>query len=131
MNILAIVVAAVVSFVFSWLWYGPVFGKTWMKLSGMTMEDMKSMNMSPAKAMTLGFISVLITAYVLSMFMNMLSISETMAAIKIAFWIWLGFAVPIQAGVWLWEGKSFHLFIFNSAYQLIAYAIIAAALLLV
>lgn len=31
---LAVVLAAVVSMIVGWLWYGPLFGKQWMALMG-------------------------------------------------------------------------------------------------
>lgn len=46
-NWLAIVAAAVLPLVTGFLWYGPLFGKAWMKESGMTEEKAKQMN--PAK----------------------------------------------------------------------------------
>ncbi|MTE27176.1 MULTISPECIES: DUF1761 domain-containing protein [Winogradskyella] len=45
-NFLAILVAAVVPMVLGFLWYNPaIFGKAWMRESGMTEEKMKSGNM--------------------------------------------------------------------------------------
>lgn len=46
-NWLAIVAAAILPLVTGFLWYGPLFGKAWMKESGMTEEKAKQMN--PAK----------------------------------------------------------------------------------
>ncbi len=37
-NWISVVVAALSGFVIGSLWYGPVFGKAWMALSGMTKE---------------------------------------------------------------------------------------------
>jgi len=44
-NWLAILVAAASTLVVGFLWYGPLFGKAWMRESGMTEEKVKSGNM--------------------------------------------------------------------------------------
>ena len=45
-NWLAILAAAASSLVIGFLWYGPLFGKAWMKESGMTEEKIKGGNMA-------------------------------------------------------------------------------------
>ena len=52
-----VLIATIVSFIFGYLWYGPLFGKKWMKLMGFTKRSLKSMKMTPATAMILGFVS--------------------------------------------------------------------------
>ena len=118
-NYWAVLVAAIASFVIGWIWHGPLFGRQWMKLSGMTPQKMKSMKMSPARSMTFGFIAMLVTAYVLAHFVDMLSVTTLGGAAQFAFWAWLGLVAPVQIGVWLWEGKPFNLFLLSTAYQLV------------
>ena len=38
-NYWAVVVAALSAFVVGWMWYGPLFGKSWMELNGFTDRD--------------------------------------------------------------------------------------------
>lgn len=118
-NYVAILVAALASMVIGMLWYGPLFQKQWMKLAGITAQSMKKMKLSPMAAMSLGFVASLVTAYVLSVFTGFLGITAWAAAANFAFWIWLGFVAPVQLGVFLWEGKSFKLFVLNTSYNLI------------
>jgi len=40
-NVLAILVVGVAYMVVGFLWYGPLFAKPWMKLVGMTQEDLQ------------------------------------------------------------------------------------------
>src|SRR3989304_5313099 len=108
-NYLAVLVAAIASMVLGMLWYGPVFGKLWMKLSGITPQSMKKMKLTPKAAMTLGFIGTLVTAYVLSHFVDLLSVTTWSGAAQFAFWAWLGLVAPVQLGAYLWEGKPFKL----------------------
>jgi len=132
-NYLAVFFAAVTAFFIGFLWYGPVFGKYWMKLMGMTPESMKSMSMTPAKAMTFGFIGMLLFAYVLAQFAFLYGAIGVgfSGALQLAFWIWLGFYVPTTAGAWLWEGKSFKLFLFNAVYYLVTLIVTASLLVLI
>lgn len=125
--ILAIVVAAIVSFAVGALWYGPVFGRYWMGLMGFTPESMRAMKMTPARAMTLGFISQLVFAYVLAQFVGFVGV-DVWGAATLAFWIWLGFYATTTLGGYLWEGKSFKLVAFNTAYQFVGLLVTAAVL---
>ena len=40
-NFAAVLVAAIVGFIIGILWYGPLFGKSWMRLMGMTDKQLK------------------------------------------------------------------------------------------
>ena len=72
MNFLPLLVAALVPTVIGFLWYGPLFGKPWMKSTGMTEEKMKSANMPMVFGLSLLF--ALILAFVL----NILCVHDNM-----------------------------------------------------
>ncbi len=124
---LPIFLAALASFAVGALWYGPVFGKTWMKLMNFTPESMKAMKMTPARAMAIGFASQVVFAFVLAVFVGGLAL-DVPSALTLAFWIWLGFYATTTLGGYLWEGKSFKLVAFNMAYQLVGLLVTAAVL---
>ncbi len=124
-NYTAIVAAAVASFVVGWLWYGPLFGKTWMKLTGMKEMGKKDDMM---QSMVIMFVGTLITAWVLSAFLQLTGSTTLSAALPVALWVWLGFQAPEAAGVVLWEGKSWNLFFLNAAQKLVNLLAIAAVL---
>ena len=121
-NYWAVLVAAVVHMAVGFLWYGPVFGKVWMGYMGFTQESMKGMKLNPTQAMSLGFITALIMAYVLAGFMDA-SAMDTLGwkgAFELTFWLWLGFMVPHAASAFIWEGKPYGLFILNAANQFVS-----------
>lgn len=130
--LLPILLAAVTSFAVGALWYGPVFGKTWMKLMGFTPESMKAMPVTPGKAMAIGFASQLVFAFVLAQMLAYNGLDTPGVAMIFAAFVWLGFYAPVTLGGYLWEGKSFKLVAFNLAYQLVGLlataAVIGAAL---
>ncbi len=60
-NWLALVAAAILPLATGFLWYGPLFGKVWMKESGMTEEKAKTMN--PAKTYGLAVVMAFLVAF--------------------------------------------------------------------
>lgn len=130
-NYIAVIASAVVAFVVGFVWYGPLFGKQWMKLSGMTSESMKGMKMNPKQSMALAFLGTLVLAVVLDYFLMAMGVTDVLGAVKLAFWVWLGFFVTTLSGSVLWEGKSPKLYLFSIVYHLVSLAIIAAVLVLV
>lgn len=114
-NYWGVIGAAIANVAIGALWYGPVFGKQWRKMMGFTEAEMRSMPLTPAQAITGGIITALIMGFVLSQIAP-----QGISPLTLAFWPWLGFVAPTQAGSWLWEGKSFKLFAFNAAESFIA-----------
>jgi hypothetical protein len=124
----AVLAAAVSTMIVGSLWYGPLFGKMWMKLSGLTRESMKSMPLTAPQAMGLGLVTALMTAYVLAHIADAFMVFDTTSAFQMAFWLWFGLAVPFTAGAWLWEGKSFKLFVLNAAHWLVSLTAVSVIL---
>lgn len=122
-NYLAVVVAAAASMVIGFLWYGPLFGKQWMALSGMSQEKLnaaKGRGMS--KYYALAFVGSLVMSYVLahalifaSVYLNVTGVASGLMA---GFWNWLGFVAPVTLGGVLWEGKPWKLWALNNSYHL-------------
>ena len=128
----AVVACAIVSMGIGGLWYGPVFGSFWMRLLGTTKEEMKAMKLSPAAAMGIMFALSLLMFYVLahaigfgSSYTNMSGVAGGMMG---AFWYWLGFVLPLTAGSFLWEGKSWKLWALNAAYYFVTLLLAGAIL---
>lgn len=117
-NLVSVFWAAVVSFIFGFLWYSPtLFGKTWMKLSGIKAPKKKEKSDGMKKAMILSFIGSLVTAYVISMFIPLLGVSGFSGAIELGFFLWLGFmGSTTLLGSVLWDMKPWGLWILNSVY---------------
>ena len=118
-NYLAVLVAAVAVWGIGWVWYGPLFGKQWARWTGMSPDRAKK-HMKPMVSMLLGLGTMYLVALVLSHLITLLGSETWEAAKQVAFWVWLGFFVPLTAGAWLWEGRPFRLFLVNAIYWLIA-----------
>ena len=66
-NYWAVVVSAASAMVTGFLWYGPLFGKMWIKLQGLNQEDIeKAKAQGTASNYAFVLVSALVTAYVLA-----------------------------------------------------------------
>lgn len=128
-NYLAVLAATVVNMVLGFLWYGPLFGKPWMREMGFTEEHMKE---AQAKGMGTTYaimaVGALVTNYVLAHFVVLLGVMDISMALQLAFWTWLGFYATTMLGQVLWESKSWTLYAINVAYYLVALGIAASIL---
>ena len=125
LNIWAVVMAALSTFLIGGLWYSPaLFGKLWMRENGFTEESLKGGNM--AKIFGLAFFLGLIAAVNLAMFLGVEDRPEMGA-------LW-GFAagfgwVATFVGVhYLFERRSFTLFLINAGYSIVALTVMGAIL---
>lgn len=126
----AVLAAAVAYMALGSLWYGPLFGKLWMGLVGITPESMKQMPLTPIQAMVGGFVTAFITATALSYASIFFMAVSAVDAVILAFWMWLGFVATTQAGSYLWEGRPLSLFMLNAAHSLLALVIMAIIVVL-
>ena len=71
-NWLAVVVAAVVHQALGALWYGPMFGKAWMKSIGKTKEELEQADGPPLpKLLAISALCSLITAFALAVVISL------------------------------------------------------------
>jgi hypothetical protein len=125
-NWLAVVVAAIVGFVVSWVWWGPLFGKQWVKLSGV--KPTKDMKKGMGGKMLIALIANLVMAYVLAALITATGALGIGGASMLAFWAWLGFVASIGVGIVLWSGKPWGLFWLNNIGWLVVMVVMAAVL---
>ncbi len=119
-SLLATLLATVLSFVLGGLWYGPVFGKTWMRLVGVTEATLRE-NFNPAKTYGITFVLAFLASYVFGMF---LGADPTMA---------LGLGAGAAAGIFwvagsLWTNDLFErsplaLTVINGGYHVVKFVL--------
>jgi len=77
----------------------------------------------------ISFVLSLISAYVLSHIMilseNFFGYSQLSTGLTTAFWMWLGFVMPVQLTDQIFGSKKWKLFIINTGYQLTALLLMA------
>jgi len=119
-NYLSVLIAAAAIMGVGALWYGPAFGKQWMKLKGYTPESMKNMTMSARKAMALAALGALVTAFVLALLIRLLNPIGFAGGFMLALLVWTGFVVPLKANEVLFEAGDWKLFLFHIAQSFVA-----------
>ncbi len=124
-NYVAVLLAAVASMALGFLWYSSVvLGKPWMKLKGYTQESLKSEQKKMGKLYGLSFVVALITAYVLSHVMalstNFYGYDPVTTGVTSAFWMWLGFVLPVQVTATIFGDKKWQLLGIDTGYQLVS-----------
>jgi Protein of unknown function (DUF1761) len=133
-NYTAILIAALAAFIIGFLWHGPLFGKTWMRLTEhkmLTGEDMEKAKANMWKPLTWNFLSNLVMAFVLAhayFFAQKSGFAPKgliAGALVTAFWNWLGFIVCSSAAQVIWEGRKLALWGFTMTYWLVALSVMA------
>ncbi|HVZ11513.1 MAG TPA: DUF1761 domain-containing protein [Patescibacteria group bacterium] len=120
-NYVSIFVCAVAAMVVGYAWFGPLFGKAWMKEAKVSESQAKKANMTSMYIIM--FVSALIEAYVLSVVLGMMGQLTAMSAVTGAFWVWLGFIATTMSGSVLAEGRSLNYYIITAGYQLVIVAV--------
>lgn len=125
LNIWAVLVSALSTFLIGGLWYSPaVFGKVWMRENGFTEESLKGGNM--AKIFGLSFLLGVVAAVNLAMFMG----PENDPAMG-AMWGFLagfGWVATFVGTHYLFERRSFKLFLINAGYSVVALTVMGVIL---
>ncbi|NUN11978.1 DUF1761 domain-containing protein [Candidatus Micrarchaeota archaeon] len=128
-NIIAILGAAIASFVVGMIWYSPfLFGKEWMKLSGY--KDQKDMQKGAMKSMGISFIAAIVTAFVLDHILQTYETTTIDMAVQGAFWVWLGFTTTVQLTHVLFQKQHFKLYLINTSHQLASLIVMAIVLII-
>lgn len=135
-NYLAILVAAIASFLLSFIWYTVLFGKAWAVEMGVDMTQ-KPSSAVMAKGMLLTLLGNFLLAYVFAHNnaawtfvpgMDVMSSGATIA--NAAIFTWLGFFVPQDLGKVAWERRSWKLFFIDASYHLVMLFVAATILIL-
>ena len=126
-NYVSVLVATIVSFIVGFLWYGPLFGKAWMKLNKISKKDIaKAQKDGIGSKMVLCLIGTFITAYVLSVVISNLGLVLMSEVIMLSLILGIGLiSMTTILGSVLWDNKSWGLFLFNSIYWIINIEIIS------
>jgi hypothetical protein len=122
-NHFAVVVAAIVFFAWGYLWYGLLFGNQWLAAMGKTMADFQS---SPTTYLW-SFILGLILSYATAMALTRHPEDQSVAQ-GISFALFMGIALYATQTLnhLIYENGSMTLWIINTAYTVIGFAIIGA-----
>lgn len=118
-NYLAVLVAAVVSFLLGAIWYGPIFGKKWQIEVGMKEEDFKKMNM--VETYGTSFILMVIMSFAMAFLFTAAGEGgmNWNSGLTIGLLIGFGFAGTSMGINYTYQNKSFSLWMIDAFYQII------------
>jgi hypothetical protein len=109
-NLWAVLVSAIASMVIGSIWYGPLFGKMYMSLMGMDQWSPEKKTAMKNKMMWsyLGqFVASVLMFFVLDgLFVWSAPMQTVYFGMWLAFFMWLGFMLPLIFGNILWGGKA-------------------------
>ena len=123
-NWLAVIAAALSSFVLGGLWYSALFAKPWMKAAGLTEEQVRSGN--PVVIFGGSFVLALIASATFAMFLgpNVDATTGTLYGLCAGvFWVATSFG-----STYLFERRSLSLFLINGGYRAIQFTLIGLIL---
>ena len=125
-HFVAILGAAVVKMAIGALWYSrALFLNSWLKLSGVTEEQMKE---GMAKALVVEFIGSLLMAFVLVHAIRYAGAESAAQGMAVGFFNWLGFVAVVTIGIVTYQRKPFSLFLLQNGYLLISLLAMGAIL---
>ena len=117
-NWLAVIVGTVVSMALGTLWYGPLFGKTWLRLIGKSPEEIES---DPTM-----YIKTAVAAFVAMLFLNLVVTSVGSVSFLSGFVVgtltFIGFGATQTFVYTTSEGPSERVWFLFGAYQIIVFA---------
>jgi hypothetical protein len=126
-----LIISSISSFLLGFLWYGPFFGKTWVKLSKIDFDkecNSECVSEEIQRGMKLSLLNSILSSLILSVLVQIWRPSVWNAGpdydsklyygTVTAFMIWIGFYVPVGLNSVAWECKSWSLFVFNAGYHL-------------
>lgn len=114
-NWLAVIVAALASFVIGGIWYGALFAKKWQKLVGLSDEEAGK---DKLRVFGLSFVTSLVMALTLAFFIGSSADATfgTLAGFAVGFgWVAMAFGMN-----YLFEHRSFALYVINAGYNVVA-----------
>jgi hypothetical protein len=124
LNWLAVLVATVAGFMLGGLWYGPLFGKAWLKAIGKTEDEIKP---SPGPFI-ISFFTALVTSIVLGLLIAGLHIESTGDGAVIGLVTGIGFIATAMASDSAFCGWGVNLWLIQSGYR-VTYSVIMGAIL--
>lgn len=124
-NFIAVFIGALAVYLLGWFWYSSkAFGQEWIRGLGYRSEEL-SMQWYHFVG---GFLTAFVTAWVFAGLIDFFDILDVLDGMQLGFWIWLGFIATTCFGGYLWERKTFNVYLINVGYHLVSLLFLGAFL---
>lgn len=118
-NWIVVLVGVIVSNGLGFLWYGPLFGETWLRMIGKRAEDLEA---KPSTYVITAVASA-ITMIVLAILVRAIGSSTLVEGALVGAVIWLGIGATASFVYTTFEGPPTQVWALYAAYQLVVYAV--------
>lgn len=118
-NWIAVAIGAVFSMILGALWYGPLFGKLWLRMIGKKAEDLES---NPGMYV-FTFIAAFAGSLVLAILVNSLGITSWLWGLVAGAVVWVGVGFGGLVSTSIFSGTKFGVVLLFGIYQLIIYGV--------
>ena len=125
-NPLAVVIAAIVPMVLGFVWYGPLFGSTWMAARGITREQMGQVNVGQAYGLTT--VLAIVTAVAMAMVLSAASTQDLTTGVTLGAIMGVGLVATALVTNGIFEERSWTLVMLNAGYQVVSLILMGAVL---
>ena len=124
-NYIGVVVGAILNMFLGFLWYGPLFAKPWMKLTGLTAEKIEAASSNMGVMYSFAFVLALLSAFVMQLVVRTFGIITLQEAVTLALLLWGGFSGSAIFMNGLFAQKPLKLLLIDSGYFLIQMVMLA------
>lgn len=114
-DFLPVVIAAFIHYLFGWLWYTKLFGRSWLEGMGYRQTDCQCEWYHYLGGFAVSFL----TAWVFAGLLDRFYIRDIEAGGWFGFYVWLGFGLTKFFSGYLWTKENFNVFLINASYSLI------------
>lgn len=126
---LRVILSGVAAVVLGMIWYHPkIWGTVWMNTLNLSDAQKEAGKKTMIQSSILAVVSNTILAYVFAHFAIAWGVFDTVGALQLAFWTWLGIQVPVSLSVVIWEQRPWKWFLVTSGYWLTLLAAISLIL---
>lgn len=124
LNWLAVVVSALSAFALGALWYGPLFGKAWQALSGITDADIQQRH--PAKIYGSALLLNLVAAFGMAMVMQLHPSPDLGSGFNVGLLIGIAFVATSFGINYLFAFRPLRLYLIDAGYMVALLSIMGA-----
>lgn len=126
LNWAAVVVSALSAFAIGGLWYGPLFGKAWQALSGLSDADIQQGH--PGKIYGGAFVLTLVAAFGIGMVLQLHPAPDLGLGLKVGILIGLAFVATSFGINYLFAAKPLRLYLIDAGYMVVLMTVMGAIL---
>jgi len=118
-NYIAVVLGAVLNMILGTLWYGPLFGKLWLRLIGKKSEEIESKPWLYILSAIAAFLAALVLALVVQAF----GPTGFFGGVLAGFVVWAGVVATVTLTYTIFEGPPLSVWLLFVAYQLVIFLV--------